>query len=210
MIKIQTKANNLFFPKCTYKPNQHDKDKCLKFADDISTPETVAYYKSKSPNPDRVTKQSVMNEQYFAKIAELAGMQCLRDFGFDVNEPDFNIYDVKDKSFSLDLIGNHPKLGDVKVAVKAQLKVDMTGTKNTPSYAFTRKDRLLTSPKEDEYVLMLIANEDESFTVVKMLSAPTVFPDFVDELMSPHSSRVAIYFRDIKNGLNKTGELIVR
>lgn len=125
-------------------------------------------------------------------LGEFAAYNYLKSKGIEVCEPDLEIYKVRDKSFSADLMAPE---GKFHVKSQGQESASRYGA----SWLCQKQDKLLSQPDTDDYFVFAIVEKN----VVNLKAVVTV-QDIVDkELVSEpkvwkyRHSKVALYLDDI-------------
>lgn len=125
-------------------------------------------------------------------LAEIAIAKQLQSRGVEVNEPDFKIYETKQKSFSADLSD-----GYYMFHCKAQsLKSAKTyGT----SFMFQKTDKLLTNPSPRDYLVMAVVDDLKVEIKAVVLVQDIIKYDLLGEPKVPRyrHSKHTIYFNDL-------------
>lgn len=164
-------------------------DKCAKFADaQMESSKDLYIYRGEH----RMSK--IREDIIIGKLGEVAAYKYLKKRGYDVNKPDFSIYERANKSFAADLVTACGK----SVHVKAQGFDSMM--RYGASWLLQKTDSLTYLPDEEEYILMVNIRGDEA-NILGVVSAC----DMVDHELfeEPKVSRYgqtkcAIYFDSIK------------
>lgn len=118
-------------------------DKCTDFANKrIEGSSNLYRYRGES-NKDKMIEDCIIGT-----LGEFAAHKYLSDKGIVVSEPDLTIYETKRKSFSADLFNE-----ELKIHVKSQSEKSFK--RYGMSYLLQRKDRIITSPENNEYFVFV-------------------------------------------------------
>ena len=164
-------------------------NKCAKFADEQLESSAGLYaYRGES----RLAK--IRQDIIVGKLGEIAAYKYLKSRGFDVNKPDFSIYDRVNKSFAADLVTNCGK----QVHVKSQGFDSMM--RYGASWLMQKSDKLTSVPETEDYVLMVSIQKDEANILGVVRAADLVDNELYEE---PKVGRYAVtkralYFNSIK------------
>lgn len=164
-------------------------DKCAKFADEqLETSKDLYNYRGEH-------RLSKMREDIITgKLGEVAAYKYLKQRGYDVNRPDFTIYERANKSFAADLVTKCGK----SVHVKSQGYESMM--RYGASWLLQKSDSLVRKPAEEDHVLMVSIRGLEA-DVLGVVNARDLYKGGLYE--EPKVSRYAytkkaIYFDSIK------------
>jgi len=170
------------------KAKKRDVARCMKFAE--------AQYETSSgmyARRGQVDKDTIIRQIAHGKIAELLVYYHLKD-SFEVDEPDFNIYTGKKKTYDADLTD-----GFLRFHVKAQ--DHESARKYGTSWVFTPKDPLVTEP-EAEDILVLVLIKNDSVKIMGFLSALTAKEEalYADpKLKRLRGHKTVLYFETIES-----------
>ncbi len=165
-------------------------EKCAKFADDVLESNKDLYSYRGESNVMKMKEDNI-----YGKLGEIAAYKYMKKRGFDVNKPDFEIYERVNKSYGADLITKCGK----NIHVKSQGFKSMM--RYGASWLLQKNDKITRNPTEDDYILMVSinANEADVLGVVRVL-------DLIDNELfeEPKVARYArtkkaLYFDSIKN-----------
>lgn len=132
-------------------------------------------------------------------MAEFACYYYLKERGLEISEPDLNIYDAKDKSYSADLVS-----GKKKFHVKSQTKRSQRRYGN--SWLLQRYDKIVQKPLQGHYLMLCTTDIDEAN--VELLGIPTICSihrtDSWEEckVWSFRKTKVALYMDTLYNRIN--------
>ena len=166
--------------------------KCRKFA--LNVVETnLEKYKQRN----QFNKKKIIKDIYVGKKAEIAAWKYLSNSGLNVNEPDFEIYGAKRKSFDADIKDND---NDCNYHVKSMTKesADTWGL----SWSFQIEDPLVHSP-EDKDKIILCEVLDKFRVDVKIVIEATVAQGLygIPKLYKLKRIKKVLYWDDIENYL---------
>jgi hypothetical protein len=167
-------------------------------------PTVEAVWTSRQTN--KLNPNKGINDSALGKLGEEAAYHMLTSLGFKCTNVDYKIYEKSKKSFDPDIFAIHPNKpgGRFYFHVKCQKTSKIVNTNNTPSWAFTRSDKMLYNPKEqDHLILCLYREKDRCVDIIDRLPCFKVFPRFLEELMTPSSKRIAIYYSDIQESIKE-------
>lgn len=170
--------------------NKYYFNKCAKFADaQLETSKNLYTYRGEH----RLSK--MREDIILGKLGEIAAYKYLKKRGFEVNKPDFEIYKGRRKSFDADLSTKCGKL----VHVKSQSYVSMV--RYGASWLMQKSDKLISAPKDKEYVLMVTLRglEAEVLGVVSALDLVDSELYNTPKVQRYAKTKVALYFDEIKN-----------
>lgn len=183
---------NYYNPMFTYTPTPKDIEVAKSFADRVS-PTTFDIYKKRDIS---LTKERHIQNHFESAITEIASVYFLRSKGFQCSDPDFSIHEIK--TFSADLVAIHQSNPNVffNIHVKSQT-VPLMKWCGTPSYNFTTSDKLITSPKPNDLLILTVIKTNAQVDIVSFEHCIRIFPKFVKPTLKNHRSKRAIYWRDI-------------
>jgi len=168
------------------KAKPDDIERCHEFAEAQYVTSRATYARRGQANRDTIIRQI---EQ--GKIAELMVYHHLRK-KFNVDEPDFNIYKGKKKSFAADLTD-----GFLRFHIKGQ--DDESARRYGISWVFTPSDPLVTKPMaQDIMVLVLLKNDTvkiEGFLSALTAKEQNLYEDPKLERLRGH--KVVLYMKRI-------------
>jgi len=164
-------------------------EKCAKFAEEVLESNKDLYSYRGEKNIHKMKEDNI-----YGKLGEVAAYKYMKKRGFDVNKPDFEIYERINKSFAADLVTSCGK----NIHVKSQGFKSMM--RYGASWLLQKSDKIVKNPTENDYILMVCIEGGKAniLGVVKAL-------DLVDNklLEEPRVSRYAhtkkaLYFNSIK------------
>ncbi len=164
-------------------------EKCVKFANDrIGLSKHLYSYRGES-NTDKMVEDIVIGT-----LGEWAIYLHLSELGYEVGEPDMEIYTTRRKSFSADLFFN-----DIKLHVKSQGIVSAKRYGN--SWLLQRSDKIIANPSDKD--MYAFTNVDISTKKVTILGYCWCNMVKYDECKVPkyRSTKVAIYVDQIQDQL---------
>jgi hypothetical protein len=164
--------------------------KIKKFAEDFA--ERVFETNKKAyARRGQANKRKILHDNVVGKTGEIAVYKFLKGKGKNPSKPDFKIYTAKKKSYDADMyLGNldlHIKTQHVKSAKKFGL-----------SWVFQKKDPLFKKCKATD-VIVLCLYKEASVTIMVMKPAKDLFPFLKPPKKEELSSKVCLYYDDIKN-----------
>lgn len=127
----------------TIELNSWDRKRAEKFADARCCPDQTSLYKKRGG----FKREDIV----VGALGEIAVAKYLQAFGFPVNDPDFEIYDTKSKSYDCDLTD-----GKRKFHVKCQSKD--SASKYGKSWLLQRRDPLVNKPTIKDYVIPAVVD----------------------------------------------------
>lgn len=164
-------------------------NKCISFAEkQLETSKGLYAYRGES----RVSKMKEDITQ--GKLAELAAYKYLKKKNYDVNKPDFSIYERVNKSYAPDLMTKCGK----RIHVKGQGYVSMV--RYGASWLLQKSDALVKNPDENDYILMVTLSGLEA-NILGVVSALDLLNNglFEDPKVERYQhTKKAIYFDSIK------------
>lgn len=132
-----------------YKPSKYVKNRVKKFAEDRITISSNLYKWRGEQSQNKMVEDIIVGT-----LGEYAVQNYLsKELGRPCTRPDLKIYDKRNKSYSADLTS-----GDLKIHVKSQSckSVKRYGL----SWLFQRKDKLVSEPKDNEYIAFCSVDSD--------------------------------------------------
>lgn len=165
--------------------NQQERMKCLTFAEKCVDSNIDAYHKRGQKN-----REKIINDIYQGKTCELALSLYLTKIGFPQHEPDFEIYEKSKKSFSADL-----SVGDFKIHVKSQNAEQ--AEKYGMSWVFEKKDKLITKPKEEDFIALVLVKSD-AIELKKIIKAQSLVDCYKPPKIKWLDTKACLYYEDIK------------
>jgi len=167
-----------------------DKDikKCNQYAEQQYKTSKGCYARRGQLSQDKITEQI-----RDGKVAEIAAYRYLRKKGFQVEKPDFTIYEERKKSFGADLTD-----GVLLFHVKSQSK--SSGSLYGISFLFQKSDKLLTAPNDNEVVIMTTI-EGNIVEILGLVLATTLKTKRLykePKLKRIAETKRAIYWKDVK------------
>lgn len=154
---------------------------CQQFSENVVETNLDEYKRRRQFN-----KSKIIKDIYQGKIVELA---IARTIG--CQDPDFNVYSSKKKSYSCDL-----KHNGMDLHIKSQH--EDVSKKYGESWVFQRSDKLTYKPKESDHLIFALVNNES--VIVKGLYKAESLVDYYKPTRLPHlTSKCCIYFEDIKD-----------
>jgi hypothetical protein len=189
--------SKFYIPAFTYRPSKDELSTVQSFAEMVA-PTTLEHYRKRG-QPDLTLEQNIQGHKN-AGLSEIAYYEYLKSKGLEMTKPDFTLHVIK--SFGADLKAKHPLAPDreLKIHVKTQDISKVEYTNRTPSFSFHPTDKLVTNPTENDLIGMSVVNGD-CVDIVAILPANLIFPRFKDVQRNGNKSKVAIYYRAIKNAI---------
>lgn len=126
------------------KLNKADLNRAKRFAD-LRCSEDQSLYKSRGG----FKPSDIIN----GALAEIAAYKLLKEYGFEVNKPDFKIYDKKKKSFDADLCTEY-----YSFHVKGQ-SLESTRRYGS-SWLMQRSDPIIKDPKQGHFIIPCTVDAD--------------------------------------------------
>lgn len=154
-------------------------------------------------------KDKIINDITVGKIAEYAAAKMFLLHGIDCTEPDITVYGAKKKSFDADLIIATAK----HIHVKSQLT--SSARRYGKSWMFQKTDKLITKPKETDYILVCNVDDSKEFVVTEALfKANEITHLYGEPKVMQLSSKKALYWdtvSDIKelNYINRLNSIVL-
>ena len=164
-------------------------DKCSKFADDqLETSKDCYRYRGEH----NLTK--MRNDIIVGRLGEVAAYQYLKKRGYNVNKPDFSIYERVNKSFAPDLVTQCGK----SVHVKSQSFESLM--RYGASWLLQKNDKITRDPSKDDFILMVSLNGLEANILGIVSVLDLVNNELFEEPKVNRYARTkkAIYFDSIK------------
>jgi hypothetical protein len=130
--------------------------------------------------------------------AEIGCYKMLRDFGFKVSYPDFEIYDKGRKSFEADLMDSNRFF---HIKGQSRLSAERYGA----SWLLQKQDPMIKVPQKGHYIIPCIVDYEKKsvyiYACVPLLTL--VGEDLFGHLKIEYlnKTKVAIYLRDLTRGL---------
>jgi hypothetical protein len=107
---------------------------------------------------NQLDKEKIINDIYNGKIAEFMVYNFLITRNKKPSSPDLNIYEKYDKSYNADLITDNANIHVKSHNVNGNFPV---------SWVFQKRDPLLTSTKENDYLALVVMNKDVNYMYLK-------------------------------------------
>ena len=165
-------------------------DKCANFADEqLETSKDLYAYRG-----EHRTKK-IREDIIVGKLGEVAAYKYLKARGYDVNKPDFSIYEQFNKSFAADLVTNCGK----GIHVKSQGFDSMM--RYGASWLLQKRDKLVCKPTDSDFILMVSIKGLEA-NILGIVSADDLTTNGLYDEPRVHRyarTKVALYFDAIKN-----------
>jgi hypothetical protein len=136
---------------------------------------------------NQLDKEKIINDIYNGKIAEFMVYNFLISRQKKSNSPDLNIYGKYDKSYDADLVTNSANIHVKSHNVNGSFPV---------SWVFQKRDPLLASKKENDYLALVVMNKDVNYMYLKNVSE-VEFKEPVKE--SLRDTKSCVYEIDLKN-----------
>ena len=134
-------------------------DKCTDFANkQLETSKNLYAYRGEK-NTNKMVEDIIIG-----KMGEVGVYTYLKDKGYDVNKPDFEIYKGRRKSYAADIIS------DCGIMVHVKSQSVLSRKRYGSSWLFQMNDSLITLPHASEYVI-LAAVEGRDVEILASLSA---------------------------------------
>lgn len=171
--------------------------KCADFAQQQIATSRAHYKRRNQSNSSRIVKQITDG-----KMGEILTAKYLRTIGFVCNEPDFEIYSSKQKSFEADLFCGQ---GKIKQHVHVKTQNSQSAARYGASWVFQaggagygHSDPCLDTSNDDWCVFVTLDSNDESASIVGPLRMTDVHQHFKDPKLSHLVGiKKCVYLEDI-------------
>ena len=179
-------------PVFTYKPSAGHLDKCKKFAELCVETNLDEYKRRRQFNKTKIT-----NDILVGKIAEIGAYAYVKkNLGYSCTLPDYEIYEARKKSFGADLKARDSDGNDFEIHVKSQLKKQ--AKKYGESWMFQARDKLVTKPKDQDWLVLCQVGEDYSVDVLHFIEANRLTGIYGEPQLSWLSSKKALYNKSVE------------
>jgi len=170
---------------------------CSVFAEKQITTSRAHYKRRNQSNSTRIVKQITDG-----KMGEIIAARYLRNNGFDCNNPDFEIYSSRKKSFEADLFCGQ---GNTKQNVHVKTQNSQSAARYGSSWVFQaggagygHSDPCLGTSNDDWCVFVTLDCNDESASIVGPLCMTDVHQHFKDPKLSHLVGiKKCVYLEDI-------------
>lgn len=174
-----------------YNINEEDLKKCQDFADKVFESNKKKYASRGQANGKLIKEQIVLG-----KLAELAVSKLLPG----CNEPDFEIYKGKKKSFDCDLSNNTDKIHVKSMSVETSLKFGLSWTFQYSDKGYDMDPLLTRQDPQDRIVFTLVDITNKVVQIKQNLKANMCI-NLIKLPVLRHlwNSKRVIYWDDIKD-----------
>jgi hypothetical protein len=161
------------------KITQYQDEQCKLFSN-FSVFSSLSEYKKRN----QFDKDKIVNDIYNGKKAEFMVYNFLVSKNKQTTSPDLNIYEKHNKSYSPDLL-----LKNANIHVKSHVV-----NSNYPvSWVFQKKDPLIFDLKNNNFLALVVINEENNYMYLKKITEVKFEPPFKKSL---EQTKVCVYEKD--------------
>jgi hypothetical protein len=145
---------------------------------------------------NQFNKDKIINDIYNGKKAEFLVYNLLISRKKELNSPDLNIYEKYNKSYDADLVLNSYDAESVLKALNIHVKSHNVNGIFPISWVFQKNDPLLTEQKDNNFLALVVMNEEINYMYMKKISEVDFKPPLKESL---RMTKVCVYEADLKD-----------
>lgn len=168
-----------------------------------------AYVKDMKDHYARERNQSnearMLQQKITGTCFEFALYNMLNQFG-SVTEPDITIWDKSKKNFSKDMMFEGPTGNQLYIHAKSQ-ELSTIRSYDYISYAFQMQDKIVTKPRENDYILCGLVEDNYNHRLIIKINANKVVGLYGEPKMEKlRGDKKFLYLKDVVHaGLDPLG-----